>query len=82
MLLPRYLTGWLTPPPPPQAAYCTLMACRLVALDKRTGVIPMGIGKTLHWDLTKLVMREAVDQAKTVCGDIQLYAGLEDFIER
>ena len=43
--LPAWQTGWLTPPP--WAAYCALMACRLVALDKRPGVRPVGIGKTL-----------------------------------
>ena len=41
----------------------------------------MGIGETLHWDLSKLVMRDAGDQAKTACGNFQLYAGLEAGIE-
>ena len=42
---------------------------------------PMGIGETLRRDLVKLVMREAGDQAKTVCGNLQLCAGLEAGIE-
>ena len=29
---------------PPWAEYCALVACRLVALDKRPGVCPVGIG--------------------------------------
>ena len=66
---------------PPWAAHRALMACRLVALDKRQGVRPVGIGETLCRDLAKLVMRAAGDQAKTVCGNLQLCAGVEDGIE-
>ena len=57
------------------------MACRLVALDKRPGVRPVGIGETLFWALTKLIMRAAGEQAKTLCGNIQLCASLEAGIE-
>ena len=66
---------------PPWAAYHALMACRLVAIDKRPGVHPMGIGETLRQALTKLVMRAAGDQAKTACGKLQLCAGLKAVIE-
>ena len=62
---------------PPWAAYCALMACRLVALDKIIGVRPVGIGETLRWALDKLVIRAAGYQAKTACGNLQLCAGLE-----
>ena len=62
---------------PPWASYHALMACSLVVLDKRPGVRPVGIGVTLRRALTKLVMREAGDQAKTPCGSIQLCADLE-----
>ena len=57
------------------------MACRLVALDKRPEVRPMGIGETLRRALAKLVMRAAGEQAKTACGNLQLCAGLEAGIE-
>ena len=57
------------------------MACRLVALDKRPGVRPVGIGETLRRALTKLVMRAAGEQAKTACGNLQLCAGHEAGIE-
>ena len=67
---------------PPGAAYRVLMACRLVALNKRPGVRPVGIGETIRRALAKLVMRAAGDQAKTVCGNFQLCAGLKDGIER
>ena len=40
------------------------MAFRLVALDKRPGVRPVGIGETLRQALAKLVMRAAGEQAK------------------
>ena len=66
---------------PPWAAYRVLMACRLVALNKRPGVRPVGIGETLRRFLAKIVMREAGDQAKTECGNLHLCAGLEAGIE-
>ena len=58
------------------------MACRLVALDKIPGVRPTGIGGTLHRALAKLVMVVAGYQAKTVCGNLHLCAGLEAGSER
>ena len=66
---------------PPCAAYSALMACRLVALDKRHGVRPVGIGETLRQALAKLVMRATGDQAKISCSNFQLYSGLEAGIE-
>ena len=60
---------------PPWSAYGTMMACRLVNLDKRPRVRPIGIGETLRRDLAKLVMGAARDQAKTACGNLQLCAG-------
>ena len=57
------------------------MACRLVALDKRPWVCPVGIGETLHQALDKLVMRAAGEQAKMACSNLQLCAGLEAGIE-
>ena len=41
----------------------------------------MGIGETLRRALAKLVMRAAGDQAKTACGNLQLWAGLKAGIE-
>ena len=66
---------------PPWAAYCALMACCIVALDKRAGVRPVGIGETLRRAFTKLVMRAAGEQAKTACVNLQLCAGLKAGIE-
>ena len=66
---------------PPWASYCALMACRLVALDKRPVVRPVGIGETLRRDLAKLVIRAAGGQAKTACSNLQMCAGLGACIE-
>ena len=41
------LADWMTNSPLPRSAYCSLMAGRQVALDKRHGVRPVGIGETL-----------------------------------
>ena len=67
--------------PPPWAAYRALMACRLVEIDKRPGVHPVGIGETLCQTLANFFMRAAGDQAKTACGNLQMFTGLEAGIE-
>ena len=66
---------------PPWSAYRALMACHMVALDKRPGVRPVGIGVTLSRALAKKIMRASGDQAKIACGNLQLYEGLEAGIE-
>ena len=71
------LADWMANSSPPWAAYCALMACCLLVLDKSPGVRPLGIGETLTQDLAKLVMREDGDQAKMACGKLQLCACLE-----
>ena len=43
----------------PWDAYCNLIACRLMTLDKRPGVRPVGIVETLRRDQAELVMRAA-----------------------
>ena len=71
------LADWMANYSPPWAAYRALMACRLVALEKRPGVRPVGIGETLRRALAKLVMRATGEQAKTACRNLQLCAGLD-----
>ena len=66
---------------PPWATYSVLMACCLVAMDKRPGVCPVGIRDTLYCVISKLVMRVARYRAKTTYGRLQLCAGLEVGIE-
>ena len=53
----------------------------LVVLDKRLGVRPVGIRKTIRRDLAKLIMRTAGDHEKTACDNINLCAGFEAVIE-
>ena len=75
------LADCMTNSSPPWATYCALMDFRLVVLEKRPGVRPVGIAETLRPSLAKLVMRAAGDQFKTVCGNLQLCAGLEANID-
>eukprot|EP00957_Ditylum_brightwellii_P027985 2114130-Ditylum_brightwellii.AAC.1 len=72
---------WLSNTSPSWAAYCAIIACRLVALDKQPGVRPVGIGKLLCRLLAKLVICATGEEAKTACGSLQLCAGLEAGIE-
>ena len=71
------LYDWMEKSSPPWADYCDLVVCRLVALDKRSGVRPLCIGETLRSAIAKLLIRTAWNQAKTECGSLQLCAGLE-----
>ena len=75
------LADWMANSSPPWEAYGSLMACRLIALDKPPGVHPVGIWETLFRTIANLVMRAAGDQTKIVCGNLQLCAGLEAGIE-
>ena len=61
--------------------YCNMMTCPLIALDKWPGVRPVGIGETLRRSIDKFIMRAAGDQAKTLCGSLQMCSGLEAGIE-
>ena len=71
------LADWMANSSQSWATYCALMYFHLVALDKRPGVRPLGIGEILLRALDKLVMRAAGDQAKMVCGNLQMCADLE-----
>ena len=71
------LDDWMANSSPPWSVYHALMEFHLVALYKRPGVRPVGIGETLRRSLAKLVMRAAGDQAKTACGNLQLCTCLE-----
>ena len=37
-------TEWLSNGQPPWAAYCALISCLLIALDKQLGIRPVGVG--------------------------------------
>ena len=76
------LADWMSNSSHPLAAYCTLIACHLFALDKRPGVHPIRILETLLQAIDKIVMRAMRDQAKTAYRSLQLCGGLEAGIER
>ena len=75
-----WMAGWPIPTPP-LSPYHTLMACRLVVLDKSPGVRPVGIGETIRLDFAKLLMRAEEKQAKTAGGNLQMCAGVYAGIE-
>ena len=74
-------TLWLGNTSPPWAAYRAMRQGRLVALDKRPGVRPVGIGECWLRAVSKCILRECGKEGKTACGSTQLCAGLEAGIE-
>jgi len=52
-----------------------LMACRLIALDKRPGVRPIGIGETVRHIIAKAVLSVISDDIQYAAGSLQLCAG-------
>ena len=79
--LAAWVVEWLANNRPPWAAYRATKNCRLAALDKRSGVRPVGIA--LIWDrmVCKLVLSSTGLNTRMACGSKQLYAGLEARIE-
>ena len=47
---------WLANGSPPWAAYCAFMSGRLIALDKQTGVRPVGVGEMWRHIFSKIVL--------------------------
>ncbi|MEM7495956.1 MAG: hypothetical protein AAF471_07510, partial [Myxococcota bacterium] len=58
-----------------------LMACRLIALDKKPGVRPIGIGEVFRRLFAKCVLRVCGSQAMALCGNFNLCAGLSAGME-
>ena len=52
-----------------------LMACQLIALDKRPGVRPIGIGETVRCIIAKAVLSVISDDIQCTAGSLQLCAG-------
>ena len=74
-------TRWLSNGSPPWAAYCALMAGRLVALDKNPGVRPVGIGEAIRRLMIKFVHSLTTTHAMEECGTNNLCSGLKAGIE-
>ena len=59
----------------------TLMACRLVPLDKNPGLRPIGIGEVLRRIIGKMVVWVLRPELQENAGDLQLCAGQESGCE-
>ena len=59
----------------------TLMACRLIALDKCPGVCPIGVGEVSRHILSKVMAAATSTDVEELCGTNQLYSGLKAGIE-
>ena len=57
------------------ACISSLLACRLVALDKCPGVRPIGIGETVRRIIAKAILSVVKDDVLMAAGSIQLCAG-------
>ena len=66
---------------PPWVATRTLLANRLMALDKCPCIWPIGIGEIWRRVPAKCVLKVAGAEAKDACGNAQLCTGLEVGIE-
>ena len=55
----------------------SLTACRLIALDKKPGVRPIGIGEVSRRIICKAIISVIQDEIKEVAGTVQLCAGQE-----
>ena len=55
----------------------SLVACKLIALDKSLGVRPVGIGETLRQLISKVVLQVVREDIQAAVGCLQLCAGQE-----
>ena len=72
---------WLGNRRTPWSAYQSLMAVRLIALEKQPGVRPARSGKTLWWFMAKCVLRVTGQESKAACGTEQIAVGVKSGIE-
>ena len=75
------LTTWVANQLVPWAAIRALMSNRLVALDKKPGVRPIGIGQIWRRFIAKLVLAVAGPSATQSAGMDQLCVGMQSGIE-
>eukprot|EP00957_Ditylum_brightwellii_P181385 13817126-Ditylum_brightwellii.AAC.1 len=75
------LACWLTNTRPAWAAYQTIVANRLIALDKCLGVHLIGISEVFFWMLDKYIIGVCGNDVTKVCSSNQLCSGLKAGIE-
>ena len=73
---------WTSNHIPPWTSYSPFMSGRLVALNKRLGICPVGIGENKQHFFAKCMLRVMGLEPTNVCQDNQLCAGLKAGIER
>ena len=72
---------WLGNGRPPWAAYRALMSGRLIALDKKPGISPVGVGETWRRMMEKCLLSVPGPETKAACGTTQIAWGVEAGIE-
>ena len=65
----------------PWAAYCALMSGRLIALKKKPGIRPVGMGVIWRRMMAKCLLWVTGKEIKAACGNAQLAGGVEAGIE-
>ena len=68
---------WLANSRPPWAEYWSLVAGRLIALDKQSNIQLVGIGKTWRCCFANFILAVAVPEDNEACGMDNLCEGLE-----
>ena len=73
--------GWLANGSLPWAAYHAFISGRLIALEKKPGLHPVGVRETWRRLFPKIVLKVTGPEAIMVCQDDQLRAGLKSVID-
>ena len=71
---------WLANGIPPWLAYCAFMLGRLMALDKKPGVHPVGVGETWRRLFSKIVLKFTGLEVTMACQDYQICVILKEGI--
>ena len=72
---------WLSNGSPPWAAYREFMSGRMIAIDKQSGVRPVGVGKKWRLIFTKIILKVTGTEATTAGQDDPLCDGLKAGID-
>ena len=72
---------WLGNGKTPWDAYSTLMSRRIIALDKKPGIRPIGVGETWCRMMAKCLLRVTGQEAKSDCRTEQMAGEVEAGIE-